>query len=585
MGVELAFGVAGGIILIGVLANLLSERSGVPDIPILIGLGILLGPLTGLIQADTLSQIAPAFASLAITVIVFEGGIHLRIARVAAQAGRATVLAFVGYLMSVFTVGVSMAWLMGWPLLVGMMLGSALGGSSSVVVFSLLRKVRPSEKAGALVSLESSLTDVPVLVVTLSFIPLVLGAPGQSPFTVFGGIFQSFIIGGAFGVAGGVVWLKMLDKMSDEPYKDIATIGFLLGAYAVSETLGGSGVMCALIIGIIMGNGPEVRKLVRMGDAPLVEGISRRFHEQISFALTTFFFVYLGLYFSLADPTYLLAGAAVSAVLFAARYVSVLISTAGNSILRMDTWIMTVMFPRGLSNAIMGQFFLSLAFPLAGPVVQVLISVILTSVVSSSLILTLLPDHLTFNLKLPKLKSKPTHEPTARDRLPLVLGFRAAVKDEAPEELPAIGAEMVPVEAKFGAFEPLAAFSDGKHTVAVDALMGLEEIKRLPAKVKCCQESRFTGELDFVIDDFTAYKALSRLLLVEEYCDRSRALGFRVRLFAWEPRGKNRVVPLRQMRSSLVQEAQKKGRLSGLVEIVQRAASRRGRGGQESQRL
>lgn len=572
MGVELAFAVAGGIILIGVLANLFSKRFGVPDIPLLICLGIVLGPLTGLVQASTLSQLAPAFASLAITVIVFEGGIHLRIARVAAQAGRATVLALVGYVMSVLAVGVSVAWLLGWPLLVGMMLGSALGGSSSVVVFSLLKRVRPSEKAGALLSLESSLTDVPVLVVTLSFVPLVLGATGVSLLTVFGGIFQSFVIGGAFGVAGGVVWLKMLDRMRDEPYKDIATIGFLLGAYAVSEALGGSGVMCALIMGIIMGNGPEVRKLVRMPDAPLVEGISKRFHEQISFALTTFFFVYLGLYFSFADPLYFLAGSAVSAALFGARYASVLISTAGNSILRMDTWILTVMYPRGLSNAIMGQVFLSMAFPLAGPVVQVLISVILTSVVSSSLILVLLPDHLTFNLRLPR-KTMGASDGRPDDHFRSILGFRAAVREEAHTGLPGVKTDMVPTGARFGAFEPLVGFSNGKDTVIVDALMGMEEVKELPAKVKSCQEDRFTGELDFVIDDFTAYKALSRLLLVEDYCDRAPSLGFKVRLYAWEPRSRSRLVPLRQMRSLLHPEA-KRNRLGGLVGAVQRAAGR-----------
>ena len=581
MGVELAFGVAGGIILIGVLANLTSKKFGVPDIPVLIGLGILLGPVTGLIQAGTLDQIAPAFAALAITVIVFEGGIHLRISRVAAQAGRAALLAGVGFGLSMVTVGAAASWLLGWPLLDGLMLGSALGGSSSVVVMTLLRRMRPSEKTGALLSFESSLTDVPTFVVTLSLIPIVLGIADQSVFTLAAGILQGFVIGGAVGTAGGVLWLRVLDRMEDEPYKDIATIGFLLGAYAVSQALGGSGVMCALIVGMIMGNGPEVRRLARFGDPPLVEGISKRFHEQISFALTTFFFVYLGLYFSWADPTYLLAGAAISGALFASRYVSVLISTAGNSILRMDSWMMTVMYPRGLSNAIMGQFFLAMPFALAEPLVQVLVSVILTSVISASLIARLLPDHLTFNIALPSLK-KSTPAAPDRSRLPIPMGFRDEVADEVPDGLPGVTPAMVPVRVRFGAFEPLAAFSDGKETVAVEALTGMEQVKTLPAKVKLCQEARFTGEVDFVIDDFTAYKALSRLVLVEEYCDRSKSLGFRVRLFALEPRGRERIVPLRQMRSLIVPEA-KKSRLSGLVEGVQRVTSRRERKSQPAE--
>jgi potassium/hydrogen antiporter len=576
MGVELAFGIAGGVILIGVMANLVSKRIGIPDIPLLIGLGIFLGPLTGLIQASALNQLAPAFAALAITVIVFEGGIHLRIARIAAQAGRATILAIVGYLLSTISVGVAVSLILGWPLMAGILLGSALGGSSSVVVFSLLRRTTPSEKTGALLSLESSLTDVPVLVVTLSLVPLVLGVAGQSAITVFGGIFQSFVIGGALGIAGGVAWLKVLDKMGDEPYKDIATLGFLLGAYAVSSALGGSGVMCALIIGMIMGNGPEIRKLAKLGETPLVEGISRRFHEQISFALTTFFFVYLGLYFSLSDPVYLLVGAAVSAVLFTARYASVLISTAGNSILRMDTWMMTVMYPRGLSNAIMGQVFLTMAFPLAEPLVQVLLSVILTSVISSSLIVKFLPDHLTFNLKLPEFTSvKFPHTTHQRPRGSTGTSFRSAVMESA-EDLPGMTPGMVPVRVTYGSFEPLAAFTTGKETLVVDALVGLEEVKRLPTKVKSCQDAKFTGEVDFIIDDLTAFKTLSRLLLVEEYCDRARGLGFRVRLFTFEPQSKTKLVPLKQMRSMITPEVPKKSRFGGMLEAVQRSAERLG---------
>ena len=574
MGVELAFGIAGGIILVGVLASLVSKRFGVPDIPLLIGLGVLLGPVTGLVQAQTLSQLAPAFAALAITVIVFEGGIHLRLARVAAQAGRATLLATVGFVVSVVAVGVAMAFMLGWPLLDGMLLGSALGGSSSVVVFSLLRRTKPSEKTGALLSLESSLTDVPTFVVTLSLVPIVLGVAGEGMFGLFAGIFQGFAIGGGVGIAAGVAWLRVLDKLEGEPYKDIATLGFLLGAYSVSQVLGGSGVMCALIMGIIMGNGKEVRKLANLGEAPLAEGISRRFHEQISFALTTFFFVYLGLYFSWSDPVYLLAGAAVSGVLFAARYVSVVVSTAGNSILKMDTWTMTLMYPRGLSNAIMGQVFITMPFALAEPLVQVLLSVILTSVLSASLLARLLPDHLSFNLRVPALGAAklPLLAP-GKDGVPAKAGLREAVRTEATRWLPGIGPDMEPVEMAFGSYEPVAAFSNGVDTAVIDSLAGLDEIKRIPSIVKICQEARFSGELDFVVDDFTAFMACSRLLLVEEYCNKSRSLGFAVRVYAYQPHARDKMVPLRLIRPSAADEP-KKSRLGGVMDAVPRGASR-----------
>jgi cell volume regulation protein A len=574
MEVELAFGIAGGIILVGVLANLVSKRFSVPDIPLLIVLGVVLGPVTRMIQVGSLGAIAPFFSALAVTVILFEGGIRLRLARVAAQLGRAVSLVVSEYLICVFLVGVSLAWLMHWPPLVGMILGSALGGSSSIAVFSLLKRMHSSEKVAAIVSLDAALNDIPILVVTAVLIEIFSGTAGNSVGFVLQSLVQSFVIGGLVGVGGGLFWLKMLEKLGDEPYKDIATIGFLLGSYAVAQAMNGSGVITALMIGLMVGNSTEVRRLAGMKDVATVEGVSRRFHEQISFALRTFFFVYLGLFLGLSDPVYLLVGAGVSLLLLAGRYIAVMISTAGDSILRMDAWMMTMMFPRGLSNAVMAQSLILVGIPLAGSLVEIAVSTIFWSVVFSSVVVVLFPTSLTLNLKIPKVGSAKLPRFHQREIVPAGQTFKAAVRD-ALEGLPGIRAGMRPVVLSCGPFLPLVAFSDGRQTLAVDALMGVEEVKRIPSKIKDCQDSGFSGELDFVIDDLTAFKTLSRLLLVEEYCDRSRTLGFKVRLFSFDPRSKTKLVPLRQLKSQLTPAAPKKGRLEGFMEAVQRATARR----------
>ena len=574
MEVGLAFGVAGGIILIGVLANLVSKKFSIPDIPLLIVLGVALGPATGLIQVGSLSVIAPFFSALAVTVILFEGGIRLRLARVASQLGRAVALVVSEYLICVFLVGLTLAWLLHWPPLVGMVLGSALGGSSTVAVFSLLKRTQSSEKVSAIVSLDAALNDIPILVVTAVLIEILSGIAGSGFEFVLQSIVQSFVIGGLIGLGGGLAWLKMLEKLGDEPYKDIATIGFLLGSYAVSQSLNGSGVISALMIGLMVGNSAEVRRLAGMKDAAMVEGVSRRFHEQISFALRTFFFVYLGLFLNLSDPVYLLIGAGLSLLLLGGRYLAVMVSTAGDSILRMDAGMMTMMYPRGLSNAVMAQSLILIGLPVAGSLVEISVSAIFWSVVFSSIVLVLFPSALSFSLEVPGLGTSWLPHLHQRDKIPAGQRFTAAVKG-AVEGLPGIRYGMKPVEATYGQFEPLAAFSNGKQTLVVDAVMGLEEVKRIPAKVKECQEGKFAGEVDFILDDLTAYKALSRLLLVEEYCDRSKTLGFKVRLFSFEPNAKNKLVPLRQMKSELVPEVSRKSRLGGVVEAVQRAALRR----------
>lgn len=575
MGVELAFGVAGGIILVGVVSSLLSKRFGIPDIPVLIFLGVVLGPVSGTIQVDTLSSLAPVFAALAVTVILFEGGIHLRISRVVSQAGRAVVLALSGFALSMLVVGLVFSFFLHWPLPVALLLGSTVGGSSSVVVFSLLRRMGAPERVGALLSLESALTDVLVIVVTTSLVHLVVGSVGTNYPLVIGGIFQTFATGAAIGAVGGVVWLKMLDRMNDEPYKDIATIGFLLGAYALAVTFNGSGAISALIIGLVIGNGSEVRKLLRLDPGLPVEGISRRFHEQVSFALRTFFFVYLGLYFNFQSPFLIVVGGLASLILFGARYLAVLGSTVGDSVLRMDSWMMTVQYPRGLAAAVMAQGFLVAAFPFSGQLVDVVLSVIIWTVVSSSLMVALLPSQLAIGLSMPRFpwSTRPGVSKKG-DRSGGVEGFRQAVRRAAINSVREARPDMEVVDESFGGFEPLMAFTDGTQSFVFDALNGYEQTTKLPEKVNRCLVARLEGELGFVIDDFTAFRLLPRLLLIEEYCDRSPSLGFKVRLYALDPHLRDRLVPLRQLRSSLLAPAPKKGWFRGVVGSLQRTTLR-----------
>jgi cell volume regulation protein A len=67
-----------GVFLVGVLGELIFQRTQVPDAVWLVAVGILLGPVTGLLRHERLEDIAPFFAALTLIVILFDGGRHLR---------------------------------------------------------------------------------------------------------------------------------------------------------------------------------------------------------------------------------------------------------------------------------------------------------------------------------------------------------------------------------------------------------------------------------------------------------------------------------------------------------------------------
>ena len=112
-----------------------ARTAGASARSILIVVGILLGPVTGLLPREQLAAIAPYFAALTLVVILFDGGIHLRLRDVAQAAPRSGILALLTFSLAVAAVTlVSMAartvgWLPGsWTWTHGLLLGAILGG-------------------------------------------------------------------------------------------------------------------------------------------------------------------------------------------------------------------------------------------------------------------------------------------------------------------------------------------------------------------------------------------------------------------------------------------------------------------------
>ncbi|MEE8186489.1 MAG: hypothetical protein V3T99_02365, partial [Nitrososphaerales archaeon] len=67
------FTLIGFIIIVGWLGTLFFKRTGIPEIPFLVLLGILAGPVFNLVDRQGIIAIAPILAALAITVILFDG--------------------------------------------------------------------------------------------------------------------------------------------------------------------------------------------------------------------------------------------------------------------------------------------------------------------------------------------------------------------------------------------------------------------------------------------------------------------------------------------------------------------------------
>jgi cell volume regulation protein A len=372
--VTLALILAGSIIVIGFLGNYIFERTGFPDMLLLIILGLLLGPLTGLVDANAIIGLAPYLAALALVFILFDGGMAMNIYRIFAESPRAAILAVVGFTLSVIVTTLFMAFIvipvvMGIPdvpLSYSVLFGTIFGGSSSIAVISLVSKIKVSEKCSTILSLESAITDILCIVFSLIVLEVILKGTAVDLTTIGRSIASRFSIGVVLGVIFGFIWLSVLKRVVKASYAYMLTLAIVLLAYALAEYLGGSGSLCSLLFGVMLGNEKEVYRMLRMERPPdlVVDAGLKRFESEVAFLLRTFFFVYIGLIVTISEVKIVIVGVILSLMLLLVRFGAVKIATIRGGELAEERLIMSVVLTRGLAAAVLATLPLQYADPI-----------------------------------------------------------------------------------------------------------------------------------------------------------------------------------------------------------------------------
>ena len=385
------------VIVIGFFGNALFERTGLPDMLFLIFLGYVVGPLLRLFDPLSVTALTPYLAALALVFILFDGGMHMNIRQVLSDSPRAVLLSVLGFFTSLLITTAFMTYLVGVPLLYGVLFGSIFGGSSSIVVVSLARKISVSEKCSTILTLESAITDILCIVVSLVVIGVIL--TGQLDyFAVTRDIAAKFLIGSFVGIALGLFWLFLLKGLAKQPFSYMLTLAIVLFGYTASEYLGGSGALSSLLFGLVLGNEGSIFKALKREriDDLAVDGGLRRFESEIAFLIRTFFFVFLGLIVVISDPWFVLVGVIISLMLLLARFGVVTLATSRCE-LRNERPIMSVVLTRGLAAAVLATLPLQYAnpvmYPDVGPIFQALsplyINLAVIIIVSTAIIATL----------------------------------------------------------------------------------------------------------------------------------------------------------------------------------------------------
>lgn len=250
----------GGLAVISILATRLSARLGAPLLLVFLILGMLAGEdgLGGLHFSNY--RVTFAVGSVALAIILFEGGLKMPrdVARLVGLP--AFSLATLGVLITAAIVALLAVWIGGRTPLEGLLVGAVLASTDAAAVFMLLhgRGQAINRRVTGTLEMESGINDPVAVLLTLICIELV----GHPDLNVGWFVAKEFLLeltgGVVFGIGGGLALRVLLERLelSLGLYPVLAAAS-VLTVFAGANLVGGSGFLAVYLMGVMLASAPH----------------------------------------------------------------------------------------------------------------------------------------------------------------------------------------------------------------------------------------------------------------------------------------------------------------------------------------
>jgi cell volume regulation protein A len=245
------------LLLISIVASDISSRMGAPLLLVFLALGMLAGEDgPGGIRFDDF-ETAYVIGTLALAVIIFDGGMRTRRENFRVALWPAVSLAAPGVVISAALVGLFAAWVLNVHWLQGMLIGAIVGSTDAAAVFALLRSAGANlqERVASTLEIESASNDPMAIFLTVVLLEVLAAGGTGLDASVLVAFVKQFGIGAVLGLGGGrlLVWLINRLSLATGLYPLLAVAGGLL-IFAVTAQLGGSGFLAIFLAGLVLGN-------------------------------------------------------------------------------------------------------------------------------------------------------------------------------------------------------------------------------------------------------------------------------------------------------------------------------------------
>jgi potassium/hydrogen antiporter len=365
--------VAGALLAAGLLASFVAGRLRVPGLVLFLGIGMLVGSdALGWIEFGGTREdveLAQLIGIIALSLILFEGGLTAGWEEIRPVFGRALSLAVPGTALTALVTGVATALLFDLPLLQGLLVGAILSSTDGAAIFGLLRGSTLKRPLARTLEGEAGMNDPVAVLLVLGFIEWIQ-RPGYGADDMLGLFVVQLGVGGLVGAGVGLIAVRGLQRaqLATPGLYPVASIAVAAVAYGLADVLGGSGFLAVYLAGLVLGSAtiPAKRTITS-------------FHEGLAWVGQLTMFLVLGL---LVFPSELgevaLEGAAVAFILmFVARPLATAATAWGAG--AADRVVLGWAGLKGAVPVVLATFAVLAEVPDAGPIFNVVFFAVVLS--------------------------------------------------------------------------------------------------------------------------------------------------------------------------------------------------------------
>ena len=362
------------LLLLSVLASRASGKLGVPALLLFLAIGMLAGSEgLGGIEFDY-PRLAQSLGVIALTLILFAGGLDTRWVDIRPVVWKGILLATVGVCVTAGLVAWFAAALLQFSLLEGVLLGAIVSSTDAAAVFTVLRsrQARLRGQLTPLLELESGSNDPMAVFLTVAVISLLTHAEPSVAMLVPRFVMQ-MTLGALLGYSMGhaMTWLINHARLEQEGLYAVLSLALALFTYGLTTSVGGNGFLAVYLAGLVLANSDVSHREVL-----------RRFHDGQAWLMQILMFLTLGLQvFPSRIVPIIGTGLVLSLFLmFVARPVSVFLALVASDLTAKEKLLIAWGGLRGAVPIILATFPMIAGVPKAETIFNLVFFIVLTSV-------------------------------------------------------------------------------------------------------------------------------------------------------------------------------------------------------------